>query len=95
MIQIDDALNQVKTDFERIATTREAREYAEQALANEQAKLARGASTNFVVLQLQRNLTGARSDELQSLADYNKSLSRLRLAEGAGLEAYQVDLTTR
>ena len=94
MIQIDDALNQVKTDYERIAITREAREYAEQALANEQGKLDRGASTNFIVLQLQRNLTGARSEEIQSLTDYQKSRSRLRLAEGIGLDAYQVDLTS-
>ena len=94
LIQIDDALNQAKADFQRIATTREAREYAEQALTNEREKRARGASTDFVVLQLQRNLTGARSDEIRSLADYNKSLSRLRLAEGVGLDEHGVGLLT-
>jgi outer membrane protein TolC len=93
MIQIDDAVNQAKTDAKRIAATREAREYAETALANEQGKLARGASTNFIVLQLQRNLTAARSSEIQSLADYNRSLSRLRLLEGSNLAPHQVTLT--
>ncbi len=90
MIQIDDAVNQAKTDFERIAATREAREYAAQALTNEQAKLARGASTDFVVLQLQRNLTAAQSDEIRSQADYSKSLSRLRLLEGGSLETHDI-----
>lgn len=93
MIQIDDAVNQAKIDTERIAATREAREFAEKALANEQGKLARGASTNFIVLQLQRNLTAARSSEIQSLADYNRSLSRLRLLEGSNLAPHQVTLT--
>lgn len=93
MIEIDDAVSQARTDYQRIAATREARAYAEQALANERAKLDRGASTNFIVLQLQRNLTAARSEEIQSLADYSRSLSRLRLAEGSSLEAHQVELT--
>ncbi len=93
MIQIDDAISEARTNYERVGATREAREFAEQALTNERAKLARGASTNFVVLQLQRNLTVARSDEIQSLTDYNKSLVRLRFAEGSNLETYQIDLT--
>ena len=84
MIEIDDAVSQAQTDYLRIAATREAREYAELALANEQAKLNRGASTNFVVLQLQRNLTSARSDEIQSLSDYSRSLSRLEAGRGIG-----------
>lgn len=93
MIQIDEAISQVKTNFERVGATREARDFAEQALTNERAKLARGASTNFVVLQLQRNLTAARSDEIQSLTDYNKSLVRLRYVEGSNLENYQINVT--
>ena len=70
-----------------------ANEFAEQALTNERAKLSRGATTNFVVLQLQRNLTAARSEEIQSLTDYNKSLARLRFVEGSNLSTYQIDLT--
>ena len=93
LIEIDDAVTQAQTDYLRINATREAREYEELALKNEQSKLTRGASTNFIVLQLQRNLTTARSDEIRSLADYSRSLSRLRFAEGSGLDAHQVDLT--
>ena len=93
MIQIDDAISQAQTNFERLAATREAREFAERALTNEQGMLAQGNSTNFVVLQLQRNLTAARSEEIQSLIDYNKSLARLRFLEGESPIAYQIDLT--
>ena len=94
MIQIDDAISQARTNFQRLAATREAREFAEQALINEQAKLARGVSTNFVVLQLQRNLTAARSEEIQSLADYNKATARVRFVESSNLAAYQINLIT-
>ncbi|MEM7386832.1 MAG: TolC family protein [Verrucomicrobiota bacterium] len=93
MIQIDDAIGQARTDFERIGATREAREFAEKALSSEQEKLSRGASTNFIVLQLQRNLTAARSDEIRSLVDYNRSLSRLRFLQGTSLKNHQVELT--
>ena len=93
MIQVDDAVSQAETDFQRLAATAEAREFAAKALTNERAKLARGASTNFVVLQLQRNLTTARSEELRSLTDYNKSLARLRFIEGSSLGTYQINFT--
>lgn len=93
MIQVDDAVSQTETNFQRLAATQEAREFAEKALTNERAKLARGASTNFVVLQLQRNLTAARSEELRSLTDYNKALARLRFVEGSSLGTYQINFT--
>ena len=93
MVQLDNAVNQAKIDIERIDATRKARVFAEQALANEQGKLARGASTNFIVLQLQRNLTAARSSEIRSVAGYNRSLSRLRLLEGSNLAPHQVFLS--
>ncbi len=93
MIQIDDAISQAETSFQQLQATREARAFAEQALANERAKLARGASTNFVVLRLQSDLTRARSQEIQSLTDYNKALSRLRLVEGDNLDRYHIAFT--
>ena len=56
MIQVDDAIKQAEASLRRVAATRSAREYAETALQAEQDKLRVGASTPFVVLQLQRNL---------------------------------------
>jgi hypothetical protein len=56
--------------------TRKAREYAEVALDARQKKLESGKSTSFVVLLLQRDLTGAQSDEIAALVQYKRSLSR-------------------
>ncbi|MBI3881064.1 MAG: TolC family protein, partial [Verrucomicrobia bacterium] len=77
MVSIDDAIKTAKSNFERIDSTRQARLYAEAALDAEEKKLANGKSTSFVVLQLQRDLTSARSEEIRALADYNKSLAAL------------------
>ena len=54
-------------------------------------KLARGKSTSFVVLQLQRDLTAARNSEIRALADYNRQVSALARAEGAMLERHGVE----
>jgi outer membrane protein len=82
MLQIEDAINLAKTNFERVSTTREARLFAEAALEAEQTKLENGKSYSFFVLNLQRDLTAARSAEAQALADYNKALAQLALREG-------------
>lgn len=92
MVQIDDSINQIRTNFERIQATREARELAEKALEAERKRLVEGASRSFIVLQQQRTLTAARFDELQSLTEYSKSISRLKLRQGSILREHQVNV---
>ena len=91
VVEIDNAVKAARTAYARIDATREARLYAEAALEAEEKKLANGKSTSFFVLQLQRDLTGARLSELRALADYNRAVSNLRLSEGTTLEAHQLD----
>jgi outer membrane protein TolC len=91
MLQIDDAVKTVETNFERVGATRQAREFAEVALQAEQAKFENGKVTSFFVLQLQRDLTTARSEEIRALAEYNKALAQLALREGTVLERHQID----
>jgi outer membrane protein len=81
MVQIDNAIQLARTQFERVDATRQAREYQEAALRAEEKKLESGKSTSFFVLQLQRDLTAASSAEVQALSDYNKALAQLALAE--------------
>ena len=94
MITIENAIAVAKTSFQRVSATREARLYAEAALDAEQKKLENGKSTSFVVLQLQKDLTTARSAEIRALADYNEALARLALQEGTTLERRRVTLKT-
>jgi len=95
LISIENSLATARTSLERVEATRQARLYAEEALKAEQMKLEKGKSTSFVVLQLQRDLTSARSAEIRALADYNISLARLALNEGSTLERRGVELQVK
>ena len=92
MVQIDNAIKLAQSNFERIGATRKAREYAEAALSAEQKKLENGKSTSFIVLQLQRDLTAAQSDEISALVQYKRSLASLAQAEGTTLERNKIDV---
>jgi outer membrane protein TolC len=94
MLQIEDTVKLAQPNFERVGATREARTFAEAALEAEQTKLENGRSTSFFVLQLQRDLTAARSAEIQALADYNKALAQLALREGSVFERNNLNLRT-
>lgn len=95
MIGIDNAIKAAQSDYERVGATKEAREYAEAALAAEQKKLENGKSTNFEVLGLQNKLTKARSDEINALVQYNIDLANLANAEGTTLERQKIDLDVK
>ena len=95
LVQIDDAVNQAQSDFDRIDATRQARIYAEDALRAEEIKLQNGKSTITEVLRVQRDLTAARSAEIRALADYNKSLADLYFKEGSTLERNRISVQTR
>lgn len=88
--QIDTAITAVRTSLERMDATLRAREYADAALVAEQDKLNAGQSTTFNVLQLQRDLTNARANELAALADHNTALATLRQREASTLDHWGI-----
>jgi len=47
------------------------------------------------VLQVQRDLTTARGNEIQALDTYNKSLSQLSLHEGSTLDRLEIRLESK
>jgi HAE1 family hydrophobic/amphiphilic exporter-1 len=95
MVDIDNAVEAAKADWESVDATRQARTYAEAALDAEQKKYAVGKSTTFTVLQLQNNLTSARSQEIRALANYNQALANLAAAEGSSLQRDKLDLDAK
>lgn len=92
-LEIKNAVRNVQTDYKRVTAYKIARELAEEKLEAEEAKLEVGLSTNFVVLQYQRDLANARSAELKAIIDYNLSLSRLDKALGITLKARNIKLS--
>ena len=95
LIQIDNDIGTIKANYDQVQATRAAREYEEAALDAEQKKLESGKSTTYTVLQVQRDLTTARGNEIQALDTYNKSLSQLSLHEGSTLDRLQIKWETK
>ncbi len=92
MIAIDNDIGVIRANYDQAQATRAAREYEEAALDAEQKKLESGKSTTYTVLQVQRDLTTARGNEIQALDTYNKSLSQLSLDEGSTLQRLGIRL---
>ena len=95
MVTIDNDITQAKSSYQQVAATRSAREYAAEALAAEQKKLENGKSTTYTVLQMQRDLTTARGNEIQALANYNKALAQLSLDEGTTLQRLGINVEVK
>lgn len=92
VVAVDNDVGNVRSTYQQVQATRDARVYAEDALAAEQKKLENGKSTSFIVLQLISNLTTAKVAEIQALANYNVAVAQLSLDEGSTLEANHIDL---
>ena len=92
MVAVENGVTTAQINLQQVDATRQQREFAEAALEAEEKKLENGKSTSFFVLQLQRDLTSARSQEIQSLSEYNKAVSSLSLLEGGILQAREISL---
>ncbi|HTH49099.1 MAG TPA: TolC family protein [Candidatus Limnocylindria bacterium] len=95
MIQVDNDIRAIESYREGITANQQSRVYAEAALDAEQKKLESGKSTNYQVLQLQRDLTTAQKNEIDALASYNKALAQLAADEGSTLERLHVNIDVR
>jgi HAE1 family hydrophobic/amphiphilic exporter-1 len=82
--QLRNAGYQVDMNAKRIETTRAARELAEQRLDAERKRLDVGMSTSFLVIQAQRDLAQARTNELSAVLSYDLSLVDFEALQQAG-----------
>ena len=72
--EVTNAALQIDAIQERIAAATAARELAEEQLTAEEIKFEVGISTNFFVVQAQRDLATAQDTELRAILDYQKAL---------------------
>jgi len=89
-LEISTAVRAVETNYQRALAYKAARELAEKKLEAEQEKFKVGLSTNYLVLQYQRDLANAQTMELKALIDYNVSLANLDRVMGTGREKRNV-----
>jgi len=79
--QVTRIAEQVRTAEEQIKAAAAARELAQRRLAAEEARRAAGLSTNFLVLQAQRDLATAQTNELRAALDHRTALVDFELVQ--------------
>ena len=87
------AVRAVETNFKRIQALRVARELAQRQLEAEEEKLKVGLSTNYFVLQYQRDLATARSQEIRAIIDYILSVAVLNRDMGVSLDKNNIQIS--
>jgi outer membrane protein TolC len=91
-LEIKTAVRAGQTNYQRVEAYRAARELAQKKLEAEEEKFKVGLSTNYFILQYQRDLANAQIMELKAIVDYNISLAHLDRVQGIGLEEHSADL---
>jgi outer membrane protein len=86
LVEVRDAVRSIKTDEKRIEATRRARILSQEQLDGEISRNEHGLSTTFRVLDVQKDLVQARTNELKALIDYHLDESRLHQVTGVLLE---------
>jgi outer membrane protein len=81
--EVTNAALTVQSNLKRVEAATAARELAQKRLEAEQSKFDVGMTTNFFVVQAQRDLRDAQNTELRALADYRKSLVNYERAQQA------------
>jgi outer membrane protein TolC len=89
-LEIRTAVRSVETGYKRVQAYTVARDLAEKKYEAEVEKLKVGLSTNYTVLQNQRDLANARSAELKAIVDYNLALAGLDQALGVTLKKMNI-----
>jgi outer membrane protein TolC len=91
-LEVRNALTQVEMNRARIETAKATRDLAVQKLEGEQTKFNLGTSTLRFVLEEQRNVAQAESNELQSVVNFTKSLVDLDKAMGMTLRRNNLEI---
>jgi len=80
MVEVRTAFQNIITQRESMDAARVARELSEEQLDGETKRFEAGLSTNFEVLQYQRDLATAQVNELRAMVDYQLALASLQAA---------------
>ena len=85
--EVTNAALRIESIRERIDAATASRELAERQLEAEESKFEVGLSTNFFVLQSQRDLANAQDAELRAILDYQRALIEFDRTQRASLGA--------
>lgn len=84
-VEVTNAALQIDAIQEQIEAATASRELAEEQLRAEESKFEVGLSTNFFVVQAQRDLATAQDTELRAILDYQRALIEFERAQRTSL----------
>jgi outer membrane protein len=90
--EVTNAAVTAQSNVDRVEAAQAARELAQKQLEAEQSKFEVGMSTNYNVIQSQRDLATAQNNELQAVLNYRKSLVELDRLQQTTLGSLNVTL---
>ena len=93
VVEVREAVRQIKTETKRIQATGLARKLAQRKLDAEEKKFEVGLSTSFNVLEFQEDLVEEQSNEIRALIDYRKAKIRLRQVMATTLDAHNIQMS--
>jgi outer membrane protein TolC len=91
-LEVRTALTQVEMNRARIETAKTTKDLAQQKMEAEQTKFSLGTSTLRFVLEEQRNVAQAESNELQTVVNFTKGLVDLDKAMGLTLSKNNIEI---
>jgi outer membrane protein len=89
---VTNAVVTTQSNAEGVQAAQAARELSEKKLEAEQSKFEVGMSTNYFVVQAQRDLSDARNTELRAILNYRKALVELERLQETTLQNLNVTL---
>jgi outer membrane protein len=89
---VTNAAISVQTGVERVQAAQSASGLAQKQLENEQSKFDVGMSTNYFVVQAQRDLATAQNNELQAVLAYRKALVELERLQQTTLSSSTITI---
>src|SRR5262249_28299468 len=90
--EVTNAAVTAQTSAERVQAAQAARELSQKQLEAEQSKFEVGMSTNYNVIQSQRDLATAQNNELQAVLNYRKALVELERLQQTTLQNLSITL---
>jgi outer membrane protein TolC len=92
---VTNAAVSVQNNVERVQAAQAARQFAERQLEAEQSKFEVGMSTNYFVVQAQRDLANAQNSELQAVLAYRRSQVELERLQQTTLGGANITILGR
>jgi outer membrane protein len=92
---VTNAGTQVQNNIERVQAAQAARGFAQKQLDAEQGKFEMGMSTNYFIVQAQRDLANAQNVELQARLAYRRSLVEFERLQQTSLSSANITILGR